>query len=296
MIRYSLTILLFATLLIGGLFAPVYAQTDPTATPDAAGNIYIVVQANDTLWHIVGRAGITMDELLALNNITMDHLIHPGDKLIIGRVTPEPTATIPPTVTPTLPPPTPKPTAVAPRATICLTAFMDRDQNGVYNAGEPLRRAVAFTIFNEEQVVANYITDGASEPYCLDRLTPGDYKITRSVGREETLTTAGDWTLTLRQGEQMMLDFGSFTGAEIGSRSAVTPVSVTAVFPTAQPVTAATATAAQADRATAVADATNSAQPTNIIIILLAGIAFALIILAGSLIAIWQYRQKREDQ
>ncbi|MCB9431758.1 MAG: hypothetical protein H6668_07190 [Ardenticatenaceae bacterium] len=42
-------------------------------------------------------------------------------------------------------------------------------------------------------MVGNYVTDGVSEPYCLEGLTPGNYSVTRSVEANETLTTGGNW-------------------------------------------------------------------------------------------------------
>ena len=34
----------------------------------------------------------------------------------------------------------------------------------IFDIGESLQTAVAITVFNSESVVANYITDGVSEP------------------------------------------------------------------------------------------------------------------------------------
>ena len=45
------------------------AQETPTSTPDAEGNIYVIVQPNDSLWSIAARAGISLPELLELNGI-----------------------------------------------------------------------------------------------------------------------------------------------------------------------------------------------------------------------------------
>ncbi|MCP4426193.1 MAG: LysM peptidoglycan-binding domain-containing protein [Chloroflexi bacterium] len=189
------------------------AQAPPTPTPDAEGNIYVIVQANDSLWGIAARAGIGLDELLTLNNLTEDSIITPGQKLLVGRQPPPPTPTvaIPPTSTPTRPPPPTATAVVPPSAAICLKAFSDLNRNGVHNPGEPFRAAVAFTIFNEEKVIANVLADGVSEPYCLENLEPGEYKITRSISPEETLTTAGDWTITLAPGNVVELAFGSYT-------------------------------------------------------------------------------------
>ena len=93
------------------------------------------------------RAGLTLPDLLALNNLSESAIINPGDALIVGFVAP---LTATPVITPTapLPPPTPQPTATPATATICLSAFDDLNRDGVHDPGEPLRAGVAFTIYN----------------------------------------------------------------------------------------------------------------------------------------------------
>lgn len=237
-------------LLVGALLllatAVAVAQTDPTAmpiptptietltptfapptpwispTPDETGAITIIVAPGESLWVIAARAGLSLGELLALNNLTEADVINPGDVLLVARVTPPaaPTSDIP---TATLPPPTLRPTEARPEAAICLVAYEDLDRDGIHDEGEPLRAGVAFTIYNTEAVVANYITDGISEPKCLGGLLPGEYRVTRSIGPGEVLTTGGDWTLSLAAGSQLRQAFGSVTG-----------VATTAAAPTAE--------------------------------------------------------------
>lgn len=231
------TIAVMAVLLVLVLpgSGPVRAQTLPTATPDADGIIYVQVQPNDSLWSIAARAGISLQELLELNDLSEDALIRPGDLLIIGVTTPVPTSTAPPpTVTPrsTSPPSTPTPTAVPPRTGICLLAFDDVNGNGRRDAGELLQAAVAFTIFNQDTVVANYVTDGVSEPHCIDHLAPGTYQVTRSVARNETLTTGGDKGVILQTGDLVELAFGATmapVAAMTETAAAATPDGETAV-------------------------------------------------------------------
>jgi LysM repeat protein len=236
---------LWAMLLIcfwGSVQVPLlHAQNPPTPTPDADGIITIIVQPNDALWSIAARAGIPLATLLDLNNLTEDALIQPGDRLIIAIVEPPvtPTATSAcnpdcrsvqavssPTPSATRPPPSPKPTSPPPPPTvICLVAFSDSNGNGERDAEEPLQAGVAFTLFTDAAVVANYVTDGLTEPFCVTDLPPGTYQITRSVGREETLSNSGNRSLVLAAGDQVMLGFGSFEGA------AVTPTATSACNP-----------------------------------------------------------------
>lgn len=203
--------------------APVPATEEPAApfvppvwvspTPDETGAIIVIVQPGDSMWVIAARAGISLPELLALNDLTEESIITPGDELIVGYVTPEISAPEAITPTVTLPPPTPRPTATRAEAAVCLSAFDDLDRNGIHDGGEPLRAGVAFTIYNTRAVVANYITDGRTEPKCLGGLEPGEYRITRSVVPGEILTTSGDWSLTLTAGSELRQAFGSYVSA-----------------------------------------------------------------------------------
>lgn len=201
---------------IGLLIAatPALAQELPTATPDADGVIYAQVQVGDTLWNIAARHRISLQELLDFNDLTESDLIQPGDLLIVGYGDPPATETPLPTVTPTFPPPPPPATAVPPPATgVCLLAFDDQNQDGIRNNGEPLKAGVAITLFTSEAVVANYVTDGVSEPFCLDDLPPGEYNVTRSLNRTlgEVLTTEGNQGIILSRGRLVNLAFGSTT-------------------------------------------------------------------------------------
>ncbi len=221
-------LILFAGLWALGPLPILLAQTDPTATPDADGFIYAIVQPNDSLWAIAARSGISLTELLDLNNLTESALIQPGDRLIVAIVAPPETATpeASPTTAVTRPPPTPTHTPLPPPLTvICLVAFADENGNGEREPTEPLQAGVAFTVFTSEGVVANYVTDGLGEPYCLTDLTPGNYQITRSVGRTETLTNSGNRTVFLDFGDQVMLGFGSVVGSTPVPTAAGTAVS-----------------------------------------------------------------------
>lgn len=214
----------------------------PTPTPDAEGYIKVIVQSGDTLWTFAARAGLTLAEFLELNNLGPDDVINPGDVLILGKVEPAgststapdvanteeitatatPTSTTAVTNTDTITPSataTPEPTATAAPAggMICLRAFDDTNSDGILGTDEPLKEAVAFTISNGEQVVSNYITDGLSEPFCIEGLTPGNYRISRSLAAGEKATSAADWGVAIVNGSRFDLDFGSVLSAEPAS-------------------------------------------------------------------------------
>jgi uncharacterized protein YkwD len=86
--------------------------------PGPDGAIYHEVQTGQAAWTIAARYGLTLEELYALNDLTGDSVIHPGDMLLIRPAdTPTPTATAPPTAT------HPAPTVSnTPAATATITA------------------------------------------------------------------------------------------------------------------------------------------------------------------------------
>lgn len=209
---WGLPLAIFAVLILPFLlFFPtiIQAQELPISTPDADGHIYVVVQPNDSLWGIAARAGLTLDALLELNGLQENAVVQPGDLILVAIVIPPatPTSDIP---TATLPPPLPTATTIPLRTAVCFLAYDDIDRNGQYDPAEPLWPGVAFTLFNEQEVVANYITDGLSEPYCLENLASGTYHVTRSIARDEILTTEGDWAMTVMAGSVLNLAFGSY--------------------------------------------------------------------------------------
>jgi hypothetical protein len=202
----------------------------PTSTPNAEGVIYSVVQPGDSIWSIAAKAGLTLDEILELNNMSQGDFVSVGDLLIIGYGDPpgeepvveesaaaeeegqaEPTATFTPEAPTAEAEPTEEP---QPEASICLSAYEDSNQNSVRDAGEPLRSAVAFTISDAEKVVSNYVTDGASEPFCIQGLGPGTYRVTRSSTGGEITTTSTDQSVSIQAGESKTVEFGSYENAE----------------------------------------------------------------------------------
>jgi hypothetical protein len=204
-----------------------FGQVAPwiSPTPDSTGTITIVVQPNESLWAIAARAGLSLAELLALNGLTENDVIRPGDVVVIGYGTPNAgfLTVEEQTPTATLPPPTLRPTQPRPSAAICISAFEDHDEDMVRDTGEPLRAGVAFTIFNDTVVVANYITDGLTEPKCIEGLAPGRYSVTRSISPGEMLTTDGNWALTLTAGSLLQQDFGSVTSGQAAARGTLAP-------------------------------------------------------------------------
>lgn len=210
--------------------------TSATATPDADGVIYSEVGPGDSIWAIAARAGLTLDQILELNQMSKTDVVHTGDRLIVGHGEPpaaeEAAEADPPDDEPandvesgpveSTPVPTPdaKSTGIAMVApdesgvAICLKAFDDINRNGQHDSGEDLRSAVAFTISDGQSVVSNYVTDGESEPFCVSGLKEGSYRVARSSINSEVMTTPGDRSVSLTEGGTLSLEFGSYVSEE----------------------------------------------------------------------------------
>ncbi len=100
------------------------------STPNAQGELIHEVQAGQSLWQIAIEYGVKIDQIRALNQLSAEYLINPGDTLLIMTVgtptqvpstpttsatitaTPPPSATTAPAPSPTLTP-TPKSAAIS---------------------------------------------------------------------------------------------------------------------------------------------------------------------------------------
>jgi hypothetical protein len=106
------------TIAQSGMYAPSFHPLFQinTSTPESDGSIYHTVQPGDTIYTIANAYGIREADLLAINGLTSESVIYPGNRLIITRgPSPTPTLDITDTPSPTITPrptntPTPVPT------------------------------------------------------------------------------------------------------------------------------------------------------------------------------------------
>lgn len=115
----SILIFLVTILLLGVEVDPTSAQTaEPyiTSTPRADGAIFHITGQGQSLIGIAEEYQVSLEEILRLNDLNLDSIIYPGEKILIrpgntATATLRPTATQPsatPTASATLPTPTPR--------------------------------------------------------------------------------------------------------------------------------------------------------------------------------------------
>jgi len=194
--------------------------TGGLATPDANGRIVHTVAAGDTLSGLAFAYGVSMDQIKQLNGLTSNTIIL-GTRLVISEGSAAPTqapTTAAPTQAPaegspapeeTTPEPTAAPTEVAEvqNGTICILGFLDANSNGFREPEEQPLAGITFTLSDGSQAVANYVTDGVSEPYCFQGLTAGTYLVSWAA-ENYTPTTDQTWAASVSPGATLNREFG----------------------------------------------------------------------------------------
>jgi|GEM_PF-266358 len=230
---------------------PVSAFVMPTPGPD--GNIVYIVQTGDTLWAIAANAGLSVDQLKAMNGLTGD-IISIGQRLIIG--TGAASASPTPTIDPNQPTADPNATATtdpaaAPSATpdgggqatqaagetqvalatdtlatgtVCALLWNDGNGNGVRDAIEGLLAGGQLTVVDigTGAPVQAYTTDGVNEPHCFDDLAAGQYTISSASPGGYNPTTNTSTPLEVSAGSTSTLEFGAQPSAAV-SEEPTTP-------------------------------------------------------------------------
>jgi len=193
-----------------------------TPTPRQDGKIIYLVQDADSLWRIAAVAGITIDELMAMNGIQPGDYIAPGMELELGVGGPT-VATAAPfdaqqEPTQVLLTPTP----IAGAAEICSLLFMDENGNGRLEEGELPLAGGQISVVDVNGVVAGEVTttDLSDQEdligHCFPDLESGDYNVSAAVPPEYNPTTGLNVPVSLNPGDIKYLQFGAQPSSSIG--------------------------------------------------------------------------------
>lgn len=198
-----------------------------TATPNAAGEIIYVVQSGDSLYRIAGIAGVSVQEIAALNGIEVNSVLTIGTRLLIGRATPVTPTQDPSQPLPT-PEPTPTPTPVFGTADICILLFLDQNGNARHEDAEPPLAGGQVSVARVNgELAGEFTTSSASElmafsdtpvGVCLDGLENGDYNVSVAVPENHNPTTAMNIPIRLNPGDTKYVQFGAqASSSSVGS-------------------------------------------------------------------------------
>ena len=186
--------------------------TRPQNTQRSDGATVHSVQAGDTLFGIALAYGVTVDQIMQLNNLQPGDYLQIGQELIVKGPVKPPTPTVAPQ--PTVPPaaaatqPTVVAAAPAPGG-LCVQAFNDRNGNGLYDESEELVANVKFTVMSGDTPAATYTTSGVDEPYCFTGLSPRAYTVRVEPPKNYAPTTDEQMGVALAAGQTANVSFGA---------------------------------------------------------------------------------------
>ena len=215
---------LLITLLLSLMAAAIVLKTEPasagtmgqavynTPTPNADGQIIYTVQQGDNCTTIYLKTGVSIDQLIALNNLSGDCEVFPDQALILGTVEPA-TATLPgPVDTPT--PGAPTPTPFDGSGEVCVVLFEDLDGNQMRSETELYLSGGVISINNRAGTYSETEeTTGGDpalvEPICFEDVPEGQYNLSMGIPDGYIATTSLNYALTVSPGDTVVIGFGA---------------------------------------------------------------------------------------
>lgn len=190
----------------------------PTPTANAQGEILYTVQEGDTAWRVAAIAGISIEELYALNGLQDTDFLRVGQQLLLGRVEQEQATEVPGAAEAE-----PSPTATPEQGSgeICALLFEDGNGNARLDESEtPLSGGQVSVADSSGQVVGEsateqQIVDEELVGECFSGLDEGDYNVSGAVPEGYNPTTSMNTPVRLRPGEVKFVEFGAQASAAV---------------------------------------------------------------------------------
>ena len=181
-----------------------------TPTPGADGTIIYIVQEGETCTRISLLTGVPVDQLRALNRLDENCTLSVGQKLKIGVGGPSagatPTAGAEATATPAQPSPTPS----LGEAIVCVLLYEDVNGDALRQDTEVVIPNGAISVTGTSgQYSQTANTTAGTDPVCFEKVIQGTYNISVAAPAGYNPTTQLNYTLDIKPGEQIFVDFGA---------------------------------------------------------------------------------------
>ena len=183
-----------------------------TPTPNVDGQIIYTVQQGDNCTTIYLKTGVSIDQLIALNNLSAECEVFPSQELILGTVDPA-TATLEgPVQTPTPGAPTPTPSEGS--GEVCVVLFEDLDGNQMRSETELYLSGGVISVNNRAGTYSEtQETAGGDpalvEPICFEDVPEGQYNLSMGIPDGYIATTSLNFALTVSPGDTVVVSFGA---------------------------------------------------------------------------------------
>ncbi len=193
-----------------------FAQSFVTPTPGPDGRIIVIVQEGQNCSLIANLAGIPVSQLRSLNRLDEACTLRIGQELLIGMGGPSggaPTATAGAAPTATSAPEVP--TAVPGEAIVCVLLYDDVNGDALHQDTEAtIPEGAVSVIGTSGQYSQTANSTSGVDPICFDKVIPGTYNISVAAPEGYNPTTQLNYTLDIKIGEQIYVDFGAQKGGE----------------------------------------------------------------------------------
>lgn len=200
-----------------GLAPPAQPTAFPTPTPGPDGRIIYIVQPGDSPWRIAAIAGMTVEELMAMNGMLPDDFITPGMQLVLGLGGPAVATGSAPTAEPAPTGPPVTPTPIFGTGEICVLLFVDTNGNARLDESELALPEGRVTVVNVAgQVAGEATTDETPEGHCFVDLQNDEYNVSAAVPPGYNPTTSMSLPLRLAPGEIKYVEFGAQPSGALG--------------------------------------------------------------------------------
>ncbi len=195
-----------------------------TPTPNADGQIVYTVQEGDNCTRIYILTGVSIDQLIALNDLDEDCSIVPSQELILATVAPATATPEGPTPTPTQGLPTPTPFEGSGK--VCVVLYEDLDGNQMRDQGEFYMEGGVVSMNNRVGTYSETINTVGGNPdlfededdlACFNDVPEGEYNITMGIPEGYNPTTSLNYALTISAGDSIIIDFGAQPGSSMST-------------------------------------------------------------------------------
>lgn len=217
----TFTILIFTLLFLASVTLTARAA-DPrqlpqfsTPTPGPDGTILYTVQEGETCTRISLLTGVPVDQLRTLNRLDENCTLSVGQQLKIGVGGPSDATPTPGGPEPTATPPQPSPTPSLGQANVCVLVYEDLNGDALRQDTEPIIPGSAISVigtsgqYSQTANASTTANDICGDSTLFEKVIQGTYNISVAAPEGYNPTTQVNYTLDIKPGEQIYVDFGA---------------------------------------------------------------------------------------